>query len=337
MISLWPTIALLLGSAIVIYLACEFFVNGVEWVGRKLAVGQKATGTVLAAFGTALPESVVTLVAVAFGATAASKELGVGAALGGPLALSTIAYATVGIVLLLTGRQLIRTPELRADFRRLSRDQGWFLLIFAAKIGLGVLIFAGKPWLGILFLAAYALYVRQEMKSGADEEEEGELEPLKLQPRAETPGTAIALAQTLLALVVIFLASRVFVSQLEHLGPALGLKPQLLALLLSPIATELPETMNAIIWVRQGKHRLALANISGAMMIQATVPTSLGLFFTPWLLDRSLLLAAGITAMAVLTMFVAFRRGMIARAHLAAMGLLYVLFAVLLVALHLGR
>jgi cation:H+ antiporter len=337
MISLWPTIALLLGSAIVIYLACEFFVNGVEWVGRMLAVGQKATGTVLAAFGTALPESVVTLVAVAFGANAASKELGVGAALGGPLALSTIAYATVGIVLLLTGRQLIRTPELRADFRRLSRDQGWFLLIFAAKIGLGVLIFAGKPWLGILFLAAYALYVRHEMKGGADEEEEGELEPLKLQPRAAIPGTAIALAQTLLALVVIFVASRVFVSQLEHLGPALGLKPQLLALLLSPIATELPETMNAIIWVRQGKHRLALANISGAMMIQATVPTSLGLFFTPWLLDRSLLLAAGITAMAVLTMFVAFRRGMIARAHLAAMGLLYVLFAVLLVALHLGR
>jgi cation:H+ antiporter len=337
MISLWPTIALLLGSAIVIYLACEFFVNGVEWVGRKLAVGQKATGTVLAAFGTALPESVVTLVAVAFGANAASKELGVGAALGGPLALSTIAYATVGIVLLMTGRKLIRTPELRADFRRLSGDQGWFLLIFAAKIGLGVVIFAGKPWLGILFLAAYALYVRQEMMGGADDEEEGELEPLKFQPRAAIPGTAIALAQTLLALVVIFVASRVFVSQLEHLGPALGLKPQLLALLLSPIATELPETMNAIIWVRQGKHRLALANISGAMMIQATVPTSLGLFFTPWLLDRSLLLAAGITAVAVLTMFVAFRRGMIARAHLAAMGLLYVLFAVLLVALHLGR
>jgi len=82
--SLWLTIALLLGSAIIIYLACEFFVNGVEWVGRRFAVGQKATGTVLAAFGTALPESVVTFVAVAFGATSAAKELGVGAALGGP-------------------------------------------------------------------------------------------------------------------------------------------------------------------------------------------------------------------------------------------------------------
>lgn len=73
--------ALLLASAVVIYLSCEYFVNGIEWVGQKMGVGEKATGTILAAFGTALPESIVTLVAVAFGANAASKELGVGAVL----------------------------------------------------------------------------------------------------------------------------------------------------------------------------------------------------------------------------------------------------------------
>src|SRR4051794_22806852 len=96
--------ALLLGSAAVIYLACEFFVNGVEWAGRRFAMGEKATGTVLAAFGTALPESVVTFVAVAFGAGPAQKAIGVGAALGGPLVLATVAYAIVGISLFLTRR-----------------------------------------------------------------------------------------------------------------------------------------------------------------------------------------------------------------------------------------
>ncbi|SDA32401.1 sodium:calcium antiporter [Sphingomonas sp. NFR15] len=338
MASLWVTVALLLGSAVVIYLSCEYFVNGVEWVGHKLAVGEKATGTVLAAFGTALPESVVTLVAVAFGGTAAAKDLGVGAALGGPLALATIAYATVGIMLLLSRRRLADTPAMRADLRGLSRDQGWFLAIFVVKIALGLVLFTLKPWLGILFLAAYALYVRQEMRAdGDDDDAEGALEPLRFQPNAETPGTGIAIVQTLAALAVIFFASRLFVAQLEQLGPVLGLKPQLLALLLSPIATELPETMNAIIWVRQGKHRLALANISGAMMIQATIPTALGLFFTPWLLDRSLLLAAGVTALSIAVLFVAFRGGWISRALLASMGLLYLLFAGLLIALHLGR
>jgi cation:H+ antiporter len=328
-------IALLLGSAVVIYLACEFFVNGVEWAGQKMALGQKATGTILAAFGTALPESVVTLVAVAFGAGAASKELGVGAALGGPLALSTIAYATVGVTLILTRRHLPQTTAVRAEFRHLAHDQGWFLAVFAAKIALGVLVFAWKPWLGIAFLAVYALYVRQEMAAPADTDEDP-LEPLKFQPHSADPATAMVLLQTLLALAVIFLASRTFVAQLEQLGPALGLRPQLLALLLSPIATELPETMNAVIWVRQGKYRLALANISGAMMIQATIPTALGLFFTPWHLSPPLLVAAAATASAIAIMYLVFRRGLAARGLLAGMGGLYLVFVAVIAAMHLG-
>ena len=105
-------------------------------------------------------------------------------------------------------------------------------------------------------------------------------------------------------------------------------------MLLSPIATELPETMNAVIWVRQGKGRLALANVSGAMMIQATVPTALGLFFTPWILDRALIVGAGVTALAVAVMFVAFRRGFISRAFLAAMAGFYGIFAAVILAFH---
>ncbi|PZU09277.1 sodium:calcium antiporter [Sphingomonas sp.] len=327
--SLILPILLLLGSAIIIYLSCEYFVNGVEWAGRKLSVGTQATGTVLAAFGTALPESVVTLVAVAFGASAASKDLGVGAALGGPLALSTIAYATVGVVLLLTRQRFPHTDGVRADFRGLRDDQAWFLVLFAIKVALGILLFAGKGWTGLFFLAAYGVYVLREMRGESSFEEE-EMEPLRFQPGAETPHTSLALLQTGLALIVIFLASRTFVGQLEVIGPALGLRPQLVALLLSPIATELPETMNAIIWVRQGKYRLALANISGAMMIQATIPTAFGLFFTPWLLGHELLLSAGVTAAAILTMLIAFSRGVISRRMLAGMALFYVAFVGLL-------
>ncbi len=333
--SLPVVIALLLGSAVVIYLACEVFVNGVEWVGRRFAVGQQATGSILAAFGTALPESVVTFVAVVFGASAAQKQIGVGAALGGPLVLSTIAYATVGIVLIACRRRLPKTDAIRRDFRNLARDQGWFLMIFAVKIGLGLIAFAWKPWLGALFLAAYAAYFWKEMRSENDIEEEA-LEPLKMMPRTAEPPAWATVVQTTAALIVIFYASRFFVAQLSALGPLLGLKPQFLALLLSPVATELPETLNAIIWVRQGKHRLALANISGAMMIQATVPTALGVFFTPWILDPALLVGAGVTAVAVAAMFIAFRRGFISRVFLASMAGLYGVFAAIVVVLRLG-
>jgi cation:H+ antiporter len=329
---LFPTVTLLLASAVVIYLACEYFVNGVEWVGRKLSLGGQATGTILAAFGTALPESVVTFVAVVFGETAEQREIGVGAALGGPLVLATIAYAVVGLTLMLCRARLPRTEPVRRDFRNLSRDQGWFLAIFVVKIVLGLFVFAFKPWLGVLFLAAYGAYFWKEM-SREQVDDEGGLEPLKLTPGKATPPTGAAVVQTVLALVVIFGASHVFVNQLDTLGPALGIRPQLLALLLSPIATELPEILNAVIWVRQGKYRLALANISGAMMIQATVPTAFGLLFTPWLLDRSLLVGAAMTTVAVAAMFLAFRAGVITRTFLASMAIFYLAFAGLLVAL----
>ena len=322
------TVALLVVSAVVIYLSCEFFVNGVEWVGRKAGVGQTAVGTILAAFGTALPESVVTLVAVAFSKAPGAKDIGVGAALGGPLVLGTIAYAVVGGVLL--GSRLRRGKRtLNIDGRRLARDQGWFLVIFAFKVGLGLVAFSIKPWLGFVFLAAYGAYVWTEMRTEEADAEEA-LEPLKLRPRASDPGMGWALIQTGLALVVIFGASQLFVHQLEHLGPALGLSPTVVALLLSPIATELPETMNAVIWVRQGKEKLALANISGAMMIQATVPSAFGLFFTPWLFDRALVLAAVITTISVVGLFLLLRRSALTPRKLVAFGSLYAVFALLL-------
>jgi cation:H+ antiporter len=92
----------------------------------------------------------------------------------------------------------------------------------------------------------------------------------------------------------------------------------------------MPETMNAIIWVRQGKERLALANISGAMMIQATVPAALGLFATPWILERPLVIAGAVTVVAVVALFLAFRGGRVTGKRLSWASALYLLFAGLL-------
>jgi cation:H+ antiporter len=56
----------------------------VEWFGAEFKVGAVAVGTILAATGTAMPESVVTLVAVLFGSKAQGDNIAVGAVLGGP-------------------------------------------------------------------------------------------------------------------------------------------------------------------------------------------------------------------------------------------------------------
>ena len=331
------TLVLFFGSAVAIYVACEYFVNAVEWCGKHMNLGATAVGTVLAAFGTALPESAVTLTAVAFGKTPQARDIGVGAAMGGPLVLATIAYGVVGLALWLNQRRLKRADHaVRADSRRLAGDQLAFLAIFVVKVGLGLVAFALKPWLGALFLAAYALYVWREIRfADTSDEDEDELEPLKVKPG--NPSLFWAGLQACAALGVIAFASHLFVGQLEAIGQVAGLSPHLVALLLSPVATELPETMNAIIWVRQGKERLALANISGAMMIQATIPSALGIIFTPWRFDATLMVSGLVTAIAIVVLWKMFRSGKVDSRALTAIGLLYGLFAAWLVfAPHLG-
>jgi cation:H+ antiporter len=326
------TIALFLGSAALIYFACEYFTNSVEWCGRHLNLGATAIGSVLAAFGTALPESAVTFTAVVFGHTPQQKDIGVGAAMGGPLVLATLAYGVTGLVLWLNQRRLKRaTCGVVADYRRLSSDQVSFLLIFAVKVSLGLVVFAWKPWLGILFLLAYAVYVWREITAPGPENEadEDDLEPLRF--NAKNPNLFWAGSQAIVALVVIAAAAHIFVAQLETIGTALGMAPHLVALLLSPVATELPETMNAVIWVRQGKERLALANISGAMMIQACIPSALGIVFTPWRFDANLVASGLVTALAIVVLWIMFVRKRVDGRGLAAIGLLYGLFAAWLV------
>jgi cation:H+ antiporter len=239
----------------------------------------------------------------------------------------------VGIVLLLSRRKLKRPDAcLEVDCVRLSRDQGWFLLIFLASIGLGMIDFSFKRWLGVALFAAYGLYVWREMRNdGQSAEADEELEPLKFRPRDQDPGLGWACVQSFGALGVIAVASRVFVSQLETIGTGMGISAQFVALLLSPVATELPETLNAVIWVRQGRERLALANISGAMMIQATVPAGLGVLFTTWRFDGPLLAAGTITAAAVAVLWSLFRRRAVSAHGLIPIGGLYALFVAVVV------
>jgi cation:H+ antiporter len=72
-----------------------------------------------------------------------------------------------------------------------------------------------------------------------------------------------------------------FVQAIKELAAGPGVNGTLLALLIAPIATELPETLNSVLWVRRGKDTLAMGNITGAMVFQSAIPTSIGLVFAP--------------------------------------------------------
>ena len=88
--------------------------------------------------------------------------------------------------------------------------------------------------------------------------------------------------------------AHLFVEELVGIADSLGVDALVLALILAPLATELPEKVNSFFWVREGKDALALGNISGAMVFQSTIPIGIGLIFTDWNLSGTAILSIGL-------------------------------------------
>ena len=80
-------ILMLFVSLIVILIAAELFVNAIEWLGKLLNLSEGAVGSVLAAVGTALPETLIPIIALVSGNHESAEEIGIGAILGAPLML----------------------------------------------------------------------------------------------------------------------------------------------------------------------------------------------------------------------------------------------------------
>src|SRR4051795_1872794 len=92
---------ILFASFAIILLGAELFTNGIEWFGHKMGLGEGAVGSVLAAVGTALPETTIPVVAILFSSDPHSSEVGLGAILGAPFMLGTLAIGVTGLVVLL--------------------------------------------------------------------------------------------------------------------------------------------------------------------------------------------------------------------------------------------
>ena len=149
------------------------------------------------------------------------------------------------------------------------------------------------------------------------------------------PRLRIVNVQVLFALACIIGGAWLFVGAVEELATTLGISELLLALVIAPIATELPEKFNSLIWVRQGKDTLAMGNITGAMVFQSAFPTFVALIFagSAWHISENSLLAflsAGITFLAVAAIFgPMWRRARLDGKALLVGGLLYLCYLAL--------
>jgi cation:H+ antiporter len=326
-------------SFAVILVGAELFTNGVEWIGEGFGLTEGAVGSVLAAVGTALPETLLPLVAILSG-HGAGEEIGTGAILGAPFMLTTLAMVVIGIAVIVSARGGRRSLELRVDARVMRQDLGYFLVMYSLAMLAGL---AHVRWINyglvVVLVVGYGDYVRRHFRSPGqgdlEEQAQSEIKALHLWTLwgrvrrglatwTKDTSAAAPFAQVIVALGLIVGGARLFIWAVGTVGDRFHVPPLAFALLVAPVATELPEKFNSVLWVRRRKDTLALGNMTGAMVFQSSFPVSVGLLLTPWHLAHEGLVAAAVALVAGAVMWLQIRfRGRLTGPALLLQGVFY--------------
>lgn len=315
------SVPLILGGALL-------FTNAVEWLGWRLGIGAGAVGSLLAAVGTALPESIIPILALARGGEN-NKAIAIGAIIGAPFVLATVAMAAIGASAF-AFRKRRGGIEIKSHAPTTRRDLGFFIVCILVVLLLG----AGLPFVvraagAGLLLAAYVVYAVKTVRGGGELIPEGDLEPLTFdRSKSDAPPTALIAVQLVIGLAAIIAGAELFVGSLLTVSQSLGLPALAVALVLTPVITELPEKFNSVLWVRDGEDALALGNVTGAMVFQSAVPVSLGLLLSDWELNRYAYVAGGLAVTGGVLAILALRAGRFSAKHIAGWTGLFVAFVV---------
>ena len=289
----------------------------------------------------------IPIIAILFATGESSNEVGVGAILGAPFMLSTLAMFVTAIAVLQVARRRSDGDVMRVDTGVLGHDMRYFAIAYAIAIGAAFLPL-DPVWLkwivAVILIGIYAWYVKGHFEADPDVDAE-DLAPLRfhrldrnhhrIQPAI--PRLRVVNVQVVVALGLIVLGAVFFVDAVDHLARQLNVDSVLLALVIAPIATELPEKFNSVIWVRQGKDTLAMGNITGAMVFQSTIPTVVALVFASdtWVAAEGSYVAfasAGIAFVSSAAIFIPMaRRGVLLGRSLLVGGLFYLAYLALVI------
>jgi cation:H+ antiporter len=323
---------MLVVALVIILVGATVFTNGLEWFGKKLNLSDGAVGSIFAAIGTALPETLVPIIAIMFGTGNAGHSIGVGAIIGAPFMLGTLALFISGVAVIVNRKKRADFPVMRVDTVVMRRDMEYFLVLYSLAI---LCTFLSHPVLRVFvamtLVLCYGAYALKTIK-GANEGpvEESDLDPCYFAPKSHDPHFAIILSQVMGSLFLIVWGSYIFVEKIQIISLQMGISPFILAMIIAPIATELPEKFNSVIWIGKGKDTLAIGNITGAMVFQSSVITAIGIMMTKWELTHAAFLTAGLTFASVGLAYGQIRlKKTLTPSTLLAGGAFYALFLVL--------
>lgn len=322
---------------LLILVAAEVFVNALEHLGQRLKISEGVTGSLFAAVGTAMPETMVPLLAIFAGTAdkAINEEIGVGAILGAPLMLSTLSLFLMAVSV---WRQRGASGQLHPEKSGLSRDLDFFLAAFAFA-ACALFVPHDLGWLrvsiALVMVLTYFFYVLLTLKASEKLVRDGHgtqaVETMWLNRIGFKQNLFAIVLQMALGLALLVAGAKGFIHLVEEAAPILGISVLVLSLMIVPIATELPEKINSILWIRRRKDTLAMGNITGAMVFQGTLLPAIGITLTPWVPQKEVLAGVIITFLAALWIRYMLLKGGLRVWHFCVNGMFYALY--LLIAL----
>lgn len=330
------TFVILFIALLVILVGAELFTNALEHLGNRLKISEGVTGSIFAAVATAMPETMVPVVAIfsSVGTQEVREDVAVGAILGAPLMLSTI---VLFIMAAFAAHRRGWSDHFHPERTGLNRDLSWFLLayglataaIFIPHRAIEVRILIALS-LVVLYFVYLLLTIRASTRLVANGHATVADHPLfltRLLDRLGVPdNTFVILLQLGMGLTLIILGVRGFVHGVEELSAWLGISALALSLLIIPVATELPEKVNSVLWIRRRRDTLAFGNVTGAMVFQGSLLPTIGIMLTPWEPRQEILAGLILTLFASAYLLVLLRRGALRPYHLVVNGACYFIY-----------
>jgi cation:H+ antiporter len=299
---------------------------GAEHLSEKF--GAKFVGRVLLSIATTLPEIAIVIYAAAQG----SFGIAIGSGLGSNLLMMTLGLA---IMLIIATTRLSKAPLKQIDVSTFKNDM--IFLILAAIISFVLFLDGFNYFDGFIFLGLFAGYIilslyemrienkdkisnenmRKNSNNNNNNKELIVEQNISNDTNDDKKKFIKAIGTFFLGAIGILFGAEPFIHSLEGLSVEYGISAVVLAVIISPIAGEMPEKISMMILARKGAAgaSIAIANVLGSKILNNTLLLAVAVFAAMYsfgfdeviemteILYYQIILVTIVTIVAVLPMF----------------------------------
>ncbi|WP_291765503.1 sodium:calcium antiporter [Caldivirga sp. UBA161] len=283
--------------------------NALEYIGGRSRIGESFIGAIISPILTSMPELIVFAVALYLGGES-GQDIGIGTVMGEPFMVSTIVFPFLFLFVIIGKLLGVRDDMVLEVNKELIIPYILFTALYPTILLPAIISsIIVKYIVASLLILTYLIYVRVMYSFQGLTIEDYEEPYLSLIISINGRKLALAFTQAALALVILIVGSRLMVYAINEASILLSINALSLTIVIVPLATILPESIIAVIWVLRNRDTMAVAALVGEKVLYSTIYPALGLLLTHWRLTLGALLSVAVVeAISVIIIYHIVRR-----------------------------